>query len=95
MTKSLGSPNNPESQLLVRPAVAWRMLDVGNTHGYQLLAAGELESFLDGAARKITVESIHRFIERKLAASVGKSVTPRRRKTGSHSPGANQGRVAA
>jgi hypothetical protein len=55
--------------LLVRPRDAWRMLDCGNTHGYELLNAGELESFLDGRARKITVESIHRYIARKLAAT--------------------------
>jgi hypothetical protein len=52
--------------LLVRPRVAWKMLACGNTRGYELLAAGELESFLDGGARKITVASIHRYIERRL-----------------------------
>jgi hypothetical protein len=57
-------------RLLVRPRAAWQMLDCGNTRGYELLNAGELESFLDGRARKITVESIHRYIERKLAATV-------------------------
>jgi hypothetical protein len=59
-------PNFAEP-LLVRPRDAWRMLGCGNTHGYQLLNAGELESFLDGRTRKITVESIHRFIARRLA----------------------------
>jgi hypothetical protein len=52
--------------LLVKPKAAWRMLACGNTRGYELLAAGELESFLDGHSRKITVESIHRYIERRL-----------------------------
>jgi hypothetical protein len=55
--------------LLVRPRDAWRMLGCGNTHGYALLNAGELESFTDGRARKITVESIHRYIGRKLASA--------------------------
>jgi hypothetical protein len=55
--------------LLVRPRDAWRMLGCGNTRGYALLAAGELVSFLDGRARKITVESIHQYIVRKLAAA--------------------------
>jgi hypothetical protein len=36
------------------------------------LKAGELESFLDGRSRKITIESIHGFIERHRAGSVGK-----------------------
>jgi hypothetical protein len=48
------------------------MLACGNTRGYQLLAAGELESFLDGRSRKITVESIYRYIARRL----GKSAEP-------------------
>jgi len=61
--------------LLVRPRDAWRMLGCGNTRGYALLAAGELVSFLDGRARKITVESIHQYILRKLAAA-GATETP-------------------
>jgi hypothetical protein len=57
--------------LLVRPRDAWRMLGCGNTHGYALLNAGEIESFLDGRARKITVSSIHAYIARRLAAKAG------------------------
>jgi len=53
--------------LLVKPRTACRMLACGNTRLYELLAAGELESFLDGRSRKITVESIRRFITRRLA----------------------------
>ena len=53
--------------LVVRPRVAWRLLDCGNAYGYRLIAAGELESYRDGRARKITVESIHRYIKRRLA----------------------------
>ena len=45
------------------------MLNCGNTHGYQLLKAGELESFLDGRSRKITVEFIRQYIARKVAAA--------------------------
>jgi len=55
--------------LLVRPRTAWRLLGVGNTRGYELLKAGELLSFLDGRARKITLESIHKYIARKLASA--------------------------
>jgi hypothetical protein len=61
--------NDHLEPLLVRPRNAWRMLGCGNTHGYALLNAGELESFIDGRARKITVESIHRYIGRKLASA--------------------------
>lgn len=55
--------------LVVNPKTAWRMLACGNTRGYELIAAGELESYKDGRSRKITVASIKRYIERQLAAS--------------------------
>jgi hypothetical protein len=55
--------------LVVRPEQAWRMLGCGNSYGYKLLAAGELDSFTDGGARKITVESIKRYIAKRLAVS--------------------------
>jgi excisionase family DNA binding protein len=60
------SPEVSLEPLVVRPRTAWRMLDCGNAYGYRLLASGELESYRDGRARKITVESIHRYINRKL-----------------------------
>ena len=68
-------------QLLVRPRDAWQMLGCGNTHGYKLLNDGELDSFLDGTARKIVVASIHRYIARKLAAAATTEAAqqPRRR----------------
>jgi hypothetical protein len=47
------------------------MLDCSSTHGYVLLNAGELQSFLSGRSRKITVASIRAYIARKLAAASG------------------------
>jgi hypothetical protein len=76
---SRAAETGPEP-LLVRPRTAWRMLGCGNTHGYALLKADELESFLDGRSRKITVESIHRLIARRLALTRGLSNVPRRRR---------------
>jgi hypothetical protein len=55
--------------LVVKPDIAWKLLACGRTRGYELLAAGEFESFKDGRSRKITVASIERYIERQLAAS--------------------------
>ena len=55
--------------LVVKPARACQMLSCGRTRLYQLIAAKELDSFLDGGARKITIASIHRYIERQLAAA--------------------------
>jgi hypothetical protein len=68
--------------VLVRPRDAWRMLGCGNTRGYALLNAGELVSFLDGRARKITVESIHGYITRKLAAERSTKPAPQPRRRG-------------
>ncbi len=55
--------------LAVKPKVAWKMLGCGNTRGYELLAAGELESYKDGHSRKITVASIKAYVARQLAAA--------------------------
>jgi hypothetical protein len=60
--KEIGEP------LVVAPNTAWRMLDCGVSHGYALLRAGELESFLSGRSRKITVASIRAYFARQLAA---------------------------
>ena len=60
--RSLAAP------LVVRPKEAWQMLDVGNDTGYRLIATGELESYLEGTARKITVRSIEAYIARRIAA---------------------------
>ena len=54
--------------LVVSPHQTGVLLNCGRTRVYELLAAGELDSFRDGRARKITVASIHRYIERRLAA---------------------------
>jgi hypothetical protein len=58
--------NDPDP-LVVRPKVAWKMLACGNTRGYELLAAGELESYKDGRSRKITVASIKALVARRIA----------------------------
>ena len=38
----------------------------GKTKLFQLIANGQLESFLDGSKRRITTASIHAFIHKKL-----------------------------
>jgi hypothetical protein len=76
--------------LVVSPKNAWRILQCGNTRGYELVNKRELESFLDGRARKITVDSIHRYIARKLAAGGHNGTTapqPRRRTRKHHVSG--------
>lgn len=59
--------------LVVKPKEARQLLRCSNTRLYELLGSGELDSFLDGRSRKIIVQSIHRYITRRLAASVASS----------------------
>jgi excisionase family DNA binding protein len=56
-------------RLLVRPKRACYLLDCGITHLYELIAKGEITSFLDGRSRKITLESINHYIAKHLAAA--------------------------
>lgn len=53
-----------ESPLVVSPKKAMIMLDCGRNRLYDLINAGELESFLDGKSRKITVQSIEARVKR-------------------------------
>jgi hypothetical protein len=81
-------PIHPSTQsdigpLVVKPRTACRMLDCGNTRLYELLGTGELESFLDGRSRKITVDSIRRYVAQRLASSQGTTAqaqAPRRKR---------------
>ena len=61
----------PPSTSVVDPIVvstveAMRMGCWGKTKLFELIAAGELESFLDGPVRRITVASMEARIQRKL-----------------------------
>jgi hypothetical protein len=54
--------------IVVRPRIACRMLGgIGAEHLWHLINSGELESYLDGRARRITVASIKAHIARQLA----------------------------
>jgi excisionase family DNA binding protein len=64
--------------LAVRPKTAWRLLDCSNSYGYELLARGELDAYTDGAARKITVASLKRYIARRLAKAGKVRKSPRK-----------------
>jgi hypothetical protein len=54
--------------LVVRPMQACAMLSIGLTRCYELMNAGELESFKEGKSRKITVSSIRAYIDRRMGA---------------------------
>jgi hypothetical protein len=58
-----------DEPLVVSPRRAQQMLDIGHSRLYELLSAGELQSFKDGKSRKIVVASIQNYVARKLAAN--------------------------
>lgn len=55
--------------LVVGTAEAQRLGGWGKTKIFELIAAGELDSYLDGRVRRITMESIEARIQRKLEES--------------------------
>jgi excisionase family DNA binding protein len=56
----------------VPPKQAWEMLGCSNSTGYELLAAGELDSYTVGRARRVTVASIRRYVARRLTRRCGR-----------------------
>jgi hypothetical protein len=57
-------------RLVVSPRRARQILDVGNTRLYELIKQKQLESYLDGRSRKITIASIHKYISDRLQKGV-------------------------
>jgi excisionase family DNA binding protein len=55
--------------LAVSPRKACVLLGIGNTRLYHLIGNGELESYKEGKARRITMRSIQRRFERLIAAA--------------------------
>jgi len=55
--------------LVIKPKAASELLACSLTRIYKLMADAEIESFRDGRSRKITLQSIRRYVERKLASA--------------------------
>jgi hypothetical protein len=74
------APTGQIEPLVVAPRDAMCMLDCSRDKLYELLAANELDSYLEGRLRKITVSSIKSLIARRIAAepSFQRSHYPRR-----------------
>jgi excisionase family DNA binding protein len=68
-----------DERLVVRPKVACQMLAIGVTRLYELLDTGELESYRDGSARKITVASIRTYVTRQLKRAAAEPASGRRK----------------
>jgi hypothetical protein len=61
--------NDPVKPLVVGMTKAEALLDTGPDSLYELIKAGELDSYLEGKRRKITMNSIERLIQKRLAAA--------------------------
>jgi len=51
-----------------------RAIQVSRKKLYELINAGELESYTEGKSRRITVKSINAYLERRLAAEAARRV---------------------
>ena len=53
--------------LAVSPKVAFAMIGVGVTKGYELIASRDLEAFKIGRATRVTTASIEAYVARQVA----------------------------
>jgi excisionase family DNA binding protein len=58
-----------DEPLLVTVSQARQLLRIGNTTIYKLIGCGDLDSLCVGRTRRITMQSIKRYIARQLAKS--------------------------
>jgi hypothetical protein len=61
--------SDTDKPLVVGMTKAEHLLDSGADKLYDLIKAGELDSYLDGNRRKVTIASIERYVRKQLAAS--------------------------
>ena len=61
-----------EAPLVASLNKAMRAIQVSRKKLYELINAGELESYTEGKSRRITVKSINEYIERRLAAEAAR-----------------------
>ena len=69
MTKQKVGPavDDQVEAIAITPRQACRLLAIGNTRLYQLISKGELQTYLDGRARRVVLASIHRYVTQRLA----------------------------
>jgi excisionase family DNA binding protein len=61
-----------ESPLVASPNQAMKALLVSRATLYSLINSGELESYTEGRSRRITVQSIASYVERRLKAEAAR-----------------------
>ena len=73
-----------EAPLVASPNQAMLAIQVSRKKLYELINAGELDSYTEGKSRRIIVKSIGAYVERRLAAEAA-----RRSRTAKGSPSAS------
>ena len=73
MPSSATPPRTPPlaPPLAVPTKEASRLLSLSMSRLYELLRNGDLQSYVDGYNRRVTMASIHEYVERRLADSGG------------------------
>jgi excisionase family DNA binding protein len=87
-------PERRLDPLVVTPREACRLLSLGNTSLYALLARGELDSFRHGRARRITLASIRAYVSRRLPDGAANTKRKRGRPRKISQSGAQTGAAA-
>jgi hypothetical protein len=64
-----------DEPLAVSPRRAAFLLDCGTTRIYELINSREIDSYKDGASRKVVVASIRDYIARRLADGAARQST--------------------
>ena len=67
--RTLGDQSSKDKPLVVGVAKAKVLLDCSRDRIYRFIKSGELESYVEGTRRKITMASIERLIAGRLAAN--------------------------
>ncbi|MGY8660940.1 DNA-binding protein [Bradyrhizobium sp. UFLA05-109] len=62
-------PGFLEGKIVCSPQEAQRAINCKNTRFYELLNAGELQSYMDGSRRQIVVASLMEYVQRRLEAT--------------------------
>jgi excisionase family DNA binding protein len=68
MSEPIKFPESTTDVLVASPNQAMQKLLISRATLYQLINSGDLESYTQGKARRITVRSINAYVERRLAA---------------------------
>jgi hypothetical protein len=68
-TTSLGSLEFLKEKIVCSPEDGMRAINTRRTKFYEILNAGEIESYLDGSRRQIVVASLIAYVNRRLEAA--------------------------